>query len=110
MFVCNRGNTPKCQDGLRTGELGQPAMFVYKTAGSGVRNAAAKLLLDSRNFVYQKHSNIRDRTYWRCILRKTCKAKYSTLNDRLIEFRGFHDHEPTFCEESMIHVDTPYPF
>ena len=81
-------------------------MYVYKTGKGTAAGSVTKLLLDPRNFVYTKHSESNKckegvRAFWRCIKRNTCKVKCSTLNDELSEIRGFHNHDPTFCENTM---------
>ena len=39
-----------------------------------------------------------------------CQARCSTLNDRLKSARGEHNHGPTFCENSMVLLDSNFKF
>ena len=73
-------------------------------------------LLDENNYVY----SIKNKTQvehgfivnWRCssMKKSKCQARCSTFNDRLKTFKGEHNHAPTFCESTMIHLGSDFQY
>ena len=73
-------------------------------------------LLDENHYVYSIKNKTQGKhglfANWRCtsMTQSRCQARCTTVNDQLKNFKGEHNHAPTFCQNTMMLLGPDFQF
>ena len=76
--------------------------YVEEVKGYTVSTHGHAMLVDQRNYIYNKDRKKGNRIFWTCTQkRKKCKGRASTYENYIMKLGGVHNHEPLNVEKMM---------